>query len=59
MGRLAMIQLTCPHCGEYIRAILPNEGRERPNEPDIKCEKCNKMFKFVVGMLYKPLGYVT
>lgn len=59
MGRLVQIRVECPNCDKTTNAVLPDSGDERGDEPEIKCEHCKKVFKFTVGMPYKPIGYVT
>lgn len=59
VGSLVKIRVQCPLCNNMTFAVLPNDGAERDNEPKIKCEHCKKVFKFAVGMPYKPIGYVN
>lgn len=59
MGRIAHIQLKCPHCGKTTDAYLPDSGEERGDAPNVRCEHCKKVFKFTPGMLYRPIGYVS
>jgi len=57
-GRSVKIKLECPLCSKLTHAILPDDGAARGDAPDVKCETCNKVFKFTPGMAYKPIGYV-
>ena len=58
-GRLVQIRVQCPLCSNMTFAVLPDSGDEREDEPEIKCENCKEIFKFSVGMPYKPIGYVN
>ncbi len=57
MARMALIEIKCPHCGDTTKAILPDDINQRGEEPEIKCERCGKIFKFTAGLLYRPIGY--
>jgi|RifCSP13_1_1023834.scaffolds.fasta_scaffold262329_2 transcription elongation factor Elf1 len=54
--RLAVIELTCPHCKQETRASLPDDIKERGPEPSITCRECGKEFKFKKGMWFHPVG---
>lgn len=56
MGRIAHIQLECPHCGKTTDAYVEESDAERAN---VKCEHCKRVFEFGPGMMYKPIGYVS
>lgn len=56
MGRIAHIQLSCPHCGKTTNAYIEESSA---TSADVKCEHCQKIFEFGGGMLYTPIGYVA
>ncbi len=55
MGRIANLQMSCPHCGKTTNIYVEESGASSAN---VKCEHCKKIFEFGPGMLYKPIGYV-
>ena len=57
--RMAIIEIQCPHCGKPTKAILPDDTNLNNEEPEVKCQNCNKTFKFKAGMLYRPIGYAN
>lgn len=56
MGRIAHIQVSCPHCGKTTNVYIEESNA---TSADVKCEHCMKIFEFGGGMLYTPIGYVS
>jgi phage FluMu protein Com len=56
MGRIAHIELKCPHCRETTNAYVEESDAERAG---VKCEHCKRVFEFGPGTRYNPVGYVT
>lgn len=55
MGRIAHIQLECPHCGKYTDAYIEESPVVRLT---VKCERCKGAFEFGPGTAYSPISYV-
>ncbi len=56
MGKVAQLQMNCPHCKKLTNIYVEESNASTAK---VKCEHCKTVFEFGPGMLYKPIGYVA
>jgi hypothetical protein len=55
MGRIANLQMSCPHYGKTTNIYVEESNT---SSAEVMCQHCKKIFEFGSGMLYNPIGYV-